>query len=557
MSGSGHRTASSVKTGDARIDGVLGANHWADAVVSYSFPTSNVEYGSNYAFGEATGMFRASTAISNTTGFTLDTAFGTAANDGFSVEGFTNLALQSTSLSGAHIRVAQTTKDPYGFGTAWSYYPSTATNGGDLWLSNVSFDYSSPRAGNYANLTVMHEIGHSLGLEHSHENSSFGTVPSAYDAMEYTVMSYRAYPGASTFGYTNESWGYAQSFMMLDIAALQQMYGADYTTNSGDTVYSWSPTSGVTKVNGGDAISPGGNRIFATIWDGGGNDTYDLSAFSTGVKVDLAPGAFSVFSSLQLAKLGTGTFAHGNIYNALQHKNDPRSLIENAKGGSGNDTLRGNQADNRLQGNDGDDTLVGLSGNDTLIAGNGRDTLLGGAGRDTLDGGGGNDALKGHGANDKLFGGANNDKMFGNNGKDRLFGQNGNDNLFGGNGDDTIKGGRGKDLIVGDGGKDILFGQGGNDVFRFNKASDSPANTGFDEIRDFTSGSDLLDLSRLANSTMTLSIDGAFSNAGPSVITQKSAGNILVLADLNGDGTADFKVQLDGLASIGAGDFIL
>ena len=58
--------------------------------------------------------------------------------------------------------------------------------------------------------------------------------------------------------------------MMLDIAAMQQMYGADFTTNAGNTVYSWPPGSGRTLVDGQVGIDPGGNRIFATVWDGGG-----------------------------------------------------------------------------------------------------------------------------------------------------------------------------------------------------------------------------------------------------------------------------------------------
>ena len=65
---------------------------------------------------------------------------------------------------------------------------------------------------------------------------------------------------------------------MADIAALQHMYGADFSTNGGNTVYKWTPGSGSTFVNGDVAIKPGANKIFATIWDGGGVDT--LSAFN-------------------------------------------------------------------------------------------------------------------------------------------------------------------------------------------------------------------------------------------------------------------------------------
>lgn len=74
--------------------------------------------------------------------------------------------------------------------------------------------------------------------------------------------------------------------------------------------------------------------------------------------------------------------AIGNIANALQYQGDTRSLIENAKGGAGNDAITGNAAANALWGN---------GGNDRLIGGDGNDNLAGGAGADRLDGGNGTD----------------------------------------------------------------------------------------------------------------------------------------------------------------------
>ena len=134
---------------------------------------------------------------------------------------------------------------------------------------------------------------------------------------------------------------------MLDIAALQHLYGANFATNAGDTVYSWSPWSGETRVDGEVALPAEVNRIFATIWDGGGADTYDLSDYVDDLRLDLRPGQASIFSDFQRAFLGggpNGGLARGNIFNALQHEGDPRSLIENAVGGSGDDGIRGNAA---------------------------------------------------------------------------------------------------------------------------------------------------------------------------------------------------------------------
>ena len=76
--------------------------------------------------------------------------------------------------------------------------------------------------------------------------------------------------------------------------------------------------------------------------------------------------------------------AAGNVANAYLYNDDPRSLIENAIGGSGNDILIGNQANNALTGGAGNDLLTGLDGNDTLTGGVGNDALSGDAGNDTL-----------------------------------------------------------------------------------------------------------------------------------------------------------------------------
>jgi hypothetical protein len=160
------------------------------------------------------------------------------------------------------------------------------------------------------------------------------------------------------------------------------MYGANFTTRSTDTVYSWNPLTGETFVNGGGQGAPGGgiggsaNRIFLTIWDGGGTDTYDFSAYTAAVTLDLSPGGYSLLSTKQLANLGNGHYAHGNVYNALQYEGDPRSLIENANGGSGNDRITGNSAGNTLRGNGGNDILSGLDGADFLVGGLGTDTAL-------------------------------------------------------------------------------------------------------------------------------------------------------------------------------------
>jgi Ca2+-binding RTX toxin-like protein len=358
------------------IDGVLGDTKWAVNSFTYSFPTSGSYYGNSYGNGENTDHFGAFTSAQKASVRSVLGQYSSVANLSFS-------EISETSSQHATFRFAMSDAPS----TAWAYFPTTAAEGGDAWFNKSSGYYNSPLKGNYAYLTVLHEIGHSLGLEHAHEHF---VMPRDRDSMEYTVMSYRSFVGASTTsGYTNEMGGYAQSLMMYDIAALQHMYGANFSTSSGNTTYRWSPTTGEAFLNGVGRGAPVANRIFETVWDGGGNDTYHFGNYTTPLKIDLRPGGWTTTSTEQLADLrwDGSKVAVGNIANALQYHNDLRSLIENAVGGSGHDTIIGNQAANYLKGGAGNDKLTGAAGNDRLDGGGGDDLLTGGLGQDILIGG--------------------------------------------------------------------------------------------------------------------------------------------------------------------------
>jgi hypothetical protein len=359
-------------TGNAEIDGLLSGTKW-NGPITYSFPDSPSDYAAGYGSGEPTaaGFAQTPAAMQQAVNYALA-----------SVQSFTNLSITYAGTNGADIRVAQSSAaNP----TSYAYYPSNSANGegGDVWFG-TQYNYSAAALGNYYFATAIHELGHALGLKHSQETGGVANVavPAAHDDLEFSVMSYRSYQGGPLTGYTNEAYGYPQSYMANDILALQTLYGANYNTHSENTVYSWSPSTGQEFINGVAQLAPGGgvggaaNRIFETVWDGNGVDTYDLSNYTTGISINLNPGASSITSPAQLAYLGNGHYAQGNIYNAYQFNGDQRSLIDNANGGTGNDVLIGNIIANVLNGGGGNDTLTGGGGNDTIIGGSGTDVAV-------------------------------------------------------------------------------------------------------------------------------------------------------------------------------------
>lgn len=340
-------------TGNNSLDSLLSGVRWNESAVSFSFPDADSTFVGNYSSAqEPDNSFAELTSAQRQGVVEALSMWSSVANLSFT-------EITEPSASGV-IRLAQSSVPD----TAWAYLPANIERGGDVWFS-YHYDYTDPHwqtYGDYAFYTMVHELGHALGLKHPGNYSSSDTSPymsTSLDAIQYTVMSYYSYPGASLDTFPAAA-SYPQTTMAYDIAAIQYLYGANFNYNADDSWYSFSPT---------DA------KIFRTIWDGNGSDAYDASAYSTGVVLRLEPGAWSVLSNDQLADLGNGVKAPGNVMNAFLYQNDSRSLIENAVGGSGGDTLCGSAGDNSLSGGDGSDQLWGEGGNDVLTGGTGADAF--------------------------------------------------------------------------------------------------------------------------------------------------------------------------------------
>ena len=246
-------------------------------------------------------------------------------------------------------------------------------------------------------------------------------------------------------------------------------------------------------------------------------------------------------------------------------------------GDDGNDTVTGPFSVNLLHvvyGGDGDDSLsislgsvYGGDGNDAIS--NRSDDNYGGAGNDTLYSGGyggaGDDLIllndnpfseqfaEGGDGKDTLEGAGHNDRLYGGNGKDRLIGSAGYDQLFGGAGRDFLNGGQENDTLDGGGGSDKLTGGTGTDVFVFDSVADIGLGGTQDEITDFASRVDRIDL-RALDTDFTFVGGVAFS--GTRAELRYDTASRVLFGDVDGNGTADFSIKLNAV-SIVATDILI
>ncbi len=261
---------------------------------------------------------------------------------------------------------------------------------------------------------------------------------------------------------------------------------------------------------------------------------------------------------------------------------DRMAQIENVVGSRFDDSIVASDVDNVLSGGGGNDGLYGMGGNDTLDGGAGDDVLDGGFAMDTASyasittsvhvdmriqgfqdtGGGGIDWLRDI---EFLTGGQADDELIGDADTNVIDGGLGDDLILGGGGIDYLIGGAGDDVLVGGADRDRMAGRDGADVFRLDRLDESAPSATRDVIADFARDEgDMIDLSRLdANDSVaddqafTLIGTNDFDGQAGQLRYAQSGAMTIIEGDVNGDGAADFQIELVGDYTMQDRDFLL
>ncbi|WP_338245156.1 M10 family metallopeptidase C-terminal domain-containing protein [Aurantiacibacter hainanensis] len=324
---------------------------------------------------------------------------------------------------GADIQFANSTDPAQAYAYYPEYYPGnkngfTKAQGykffGDVFVADPSVNGSNAWLdfNGYGATTLIHELGHAIGLSHPGAYNGAGATTYAnqaeyaQDTEQYTIMSYWApnITGANILNWDLLFFGNAQTPMLHDVYVIQQKYGADPTTRVGDTVYGYNSTADRDVFDFSSNSFPN-----VTIYDAGGEDTLDFSGFFGGTVINLNDGQFSsgaeappTAAEVNQNRLDlfeeTGVFAPATVTDAslantlASYQNNSASKIagdfgwggvrataydnisiaygteiENAVGSDYRDIIVTNELDNTLTGGAGSDVFVIQDGGNYLI----------------------------------------------------------------------------------------------------------------------------------------------------------------------------------------------